>query len=166
VEIQDQTRGYLLSVIAAVSLVPAAILICGYFAVAGPMLSDVQATPGAAVRSISMELDRGRIRIWFEGPMAPRPAAALGRTIHWTFRLESPELKRCFWEFDNHALNLMPRMKTTAYIIAFPIWCALAPCLIAPLLWLRKQRRSRTQIGFPVEFIPRCKGASGPSHEI
>jgi hypothetical protein len=148
----QQRRNHLLSVIASVSLLPATILICGYFANAGPTLTDVQISPIAQVRSTSVELDSGRILIWLATQTPPPTGATLGRKIRWSTRPDLPDLKRCFWEFDNHSLNSVLKNKgATAYIIAFPIWCVLIPCLIAPILWLRKRRHSRTKIGFPIE---------------
>jgi len=140
----------LLSFIAAVSLLPATILLSGYFTLAGPTLTNVQIAPIARVRSTSLEMDGGRIRIWLD-TQAPPPGAVAGRTIHWSERIEFPDVKRCFLEFDYHSLNLMPKKKgSTAYIIAFPIWCALLPFLIAPFLWLRKRRHPKVRVGFPV----------------
>jgi hypothetical protein len=38
---------------------------------------------------------------------------------------------------------------TFFFVFGFPIWCALLPCLIAPLLWIRK-RRQPSSTGFDV----------------
>ncbi len=151
-EMQQRPRSYLLSLLAAISLLPAAILTCGYFASAGPTVTDVQISPIAQVHSTSVELNAGRIRIWLATQTPPPLGSTPGQTIGWSARPDSPDLRRCFWEFDNHSLNSVIKTRgATAYIIAFPIWCVLVPCLIAPLLWLRTRRQARAQVGFPIE---------------
>ena len=47
------------------------------------------------------------------------------------------------WDFE-----LQPNPKK--FLIRVPLWSILLPCSIAPILWLRKKRRSSTR-GFPVE---------------
>jgi hypothetical protein len=99
---EAQQPGRLLSLMAAVSLIPAAILLFGYFSVAGPTLTEMSAT--AQFRSTSVEVDGGRIRIWQATKAVAPPGTAPGRTILWDARATLPDVKRSFFEFDDHSL--------------------------------------------------------------
>jgi hypothetical protein len=58
-----------------------------------------------------------------------------GRDWHFPHeaRLAAPSLHSSIWGFGYEWGKGFQR-------IAFPIWCPLLPCLIAPLLWLRRRR--------------------------
>jgi hypothetical protein len=55
---------------------------------------------------------------------------------------------RAMWEWKCSETKVGPA--STLFLIEFPICCALLPCSIAPILWLRKRRRMHVK-GFPVE---------------
>jgi hypothetical protein len=62
----------------------------------------------------------------------------LGHGVVWYFHPGLPEPRSCLWEFDAHLQLAGPA--GVFDIFAFPIWCVLLPCLIAPLIWLRRLR--------------------------
>lgn len=140
-----------LSILAALSLLPAAVLLSGYFLVAGPTFTAVSGAPVAHSRAVDVHMDQGRIRIWISTVTPPPTGVPKGTSVSWRLRPSVPDVRRSLWEFDNHSLNSVLNMKgATAYIVAFPIWCALLPFLILPLIWWRKRPRP-TLAGFPIE---------------
>ncbi|HSV16418.1 MAG TPA: hypothetical protein VLI90_19295, partial [Tepidisphaeraceae bacterium] len=102
---------------------------------------------------VDVLLDGGRVEIWDSHAGAP-PRTQIHRwQIFWGFRLRLPDVRRSAWEFDAHALGNAKLGRL--YLIAFPIWCALLPCLIAPALWWRDHRRRgrAEQRGFPLDAV-------------
>jgi hypothetical protein len=147
---QKNRAGILLSLAAAISLLMAGILFCGYLGYFGPTIAFPRQAGATMQRSLSLELERGRIAFWLDQTHLPTSGPARftqpGVQVMWQARLDRPDWKRCFWEFDAHRFSTA---RGTFFLFAFPIWCALVPCLIAPLMWLRR-RRPRTQVGFAV----------------
>jgi hypothetical protein len=142
----------LLSIAAAMSLIFAAILSCGYISRMGP-LARFYGTPGPpALPTIeySPNLESGRVVFW--RTTWPEPTAIQLRwIIEWHARQKLPDVKRPLWEFDAHKVSANTLgYYSSLYIFAFPIWCVLLPCLIAPIFWLRNRRIARDQIGFTV----------------
>src|SRR5581483_11244866 len=77
--------------------------------------------------------------------------APLGSSVSWLVGPRYPDVRRSLWEFDNHRLNsAVGTTGGSAYIIPFPIWCALVPFLILPVIWWRKRPRP-SLTGFPIE---------------
>ena len=121
----------------------ALILICGFFGIFGV---GIDYTSTARLRIRSFALDRGRIRFRHDDAVNSHGLEP-AHELFWMFRPEVPELRYSFWEFDARPDSNGPF--GIFYIVAFPIWCVLLPCLIAPLIWLRRVRRTEPR-GFAV----------------
>ena len=141
----------LLTAFALISLVALGVLALGYFAEFGPAyLHNVVGGPTPHARDIELQLQRGRVAIYWEIWSNPPAGSAPAVThIYWRpVRFRSPDLRRSFWEFDAHPLILAKG--PWIFLVAFPIWCAALPCLIVPLLWLRSKRRITQFSAFPI----------------
>ena len=146
-----------LSIVALLSLFPAVLLLCGYFASIGPNIVIDRSKPIPDRTFCTFVVEGGRFLLLYQvRPQAARQhrtANAPTIFIFWTIKPTLPDFRRCIWEFDAH---LLPPPKTGQwtffFVFGFPIWCALLPCLIAPVLWIR-QRRLPILSGFDV--IPR-----------
>lgn len=140
----------LLSAFVMISLITLAVLVLGCFAEFGPAyLHNVVGGPKPRARDIELHLQRGRVAIYWEIWNNPPAGSAPGGTHIYgrPVRFRSPDLRRSFWEFDAHPL--IPAKGPWVFLLAFPIWCAALPCLIAPLMWLRKRRTTQLS-AFPV----------------
>ncbi|HEX4055462.1 MAG TPA: hypothetical protein VHX86_14450 [Tepidisphaeraceae bacterium] len=144
----------LLSAFALISLIALGVLALGCFAEFGPAyLHNIVGGPRPHALDVELQLQRGRVAIYWETWNNPpaRFFVPTGTHIYWhPVRFRSPDLRRSFWEFDAHPL--IPAKGLWVFLLAFPIWCAAIPCLIAPLMWLRK-RRTTQFAAFPVELI-------------
>jgi hypothetical protein len=141
-------RRSLLSVFAVVSLVAIGILASGYFTQAVPAFRYNRLAGPQYVTFADLNLGSGRIELWFI--KAPSNAAVpTGFQIFWPqrFQISGHDLLRSLWEFDTRSSLFTNGSRT--FLFAFPIWCAAAPFLIAPIIWLRRRRRGR-DAGFPV----------------
>jgi hypothetical protein len=137
----------LLSAIALLSLIALAVLALGSVAEFGPgyFHGDVRG-PKPRVFQFDLELQSGRVAVYWFVWHSPYPTAS--SQILWKqLQFRGPDLRRSFWEFDAHSQNAY--RGRWVFLLAFPIWCAAIPCLIAPLLWLRK-RRTPPPPAFPV----------------
>jgi hypothetical protein len=134
----------LLTASAAISVVIALILCGGYFANFGPGWMRIVRSPVAKMQFIEAQLYRGGFGCYF-GEAAPvMPGQVTG--LQWRFRFAHLNTKRSLWQFEYYWLY-GPGVRQGN--IMFPIWCLLLPCLIAPIRWLRKRRRSQP-MGFDV----------------
>jgi len=144
----------LFNIVALISLLILAVLLCGYFSEFGPVIR-YSALGGVHPHSVAVEpgVQAGRVAIYvldFSGsPVRGYPAGLSFQGWHGGLRL--PELHRCFWEFDCHTLGAR---NGSLFLFAFPLWCAIAPFLVAPLLWLRRRRRPSDDRGFAVVVTP------------
>ncbi len=141
----------LLSALALVSVISLGVLALGLAAEFGPaFLHNVTGGPKPYALDIELELQRGRVAFYwehFDNP--PAGLVPAGTHVFWrSVRFRGPDLRRSIWEFDAHALT--PLKGLWVFLVAFPIWCAALPCLIAPLLWLRKRRAPQPPSAFPV----------------
>jgi hypothetical protein len=145
----------ILTILAMLSLPFVAVLMYGYLSQFGFKI-DCYKTPAASppYRHLELFLDRGRMGLWSEYWNTPgKPYRARLNWVGHALMPQLPDIRRSLWEFDAHTLpngnGSPPRM----FIFAFPIWCLLLPCLIAPALWLRRHRhRGRAQQrGFPLD---------------
>jgi hypothetical protein len=135
------------------SLAMLLLLACGYVArleVGRFTPASSQSQPAGKVTSLALEM--GRVR-WLAGTFVPPPQIPAGTHVFAGFvplRLDQRTWSQALWGFDAHALEGSSAV-SGLYIVAFPIWCAALPWLIAPALWLRKwhQRRQAAQ-GFDV----------------
>jgi hypothetical protein len=131
-----------LAVLAAASLVAAAMLLCGYFGQVGIALinNDVAA---ARQTVLQFSAEDGRVVLRHHAALSPAaPFGPDGSRARFVFRFgRLPSLRRSVWEFDAHRLWLASAGQLT--IVACPIWCLLLPSLVAPMLWLRRWRSGR-----------------------
>jgi hypothetical protein len=137
----------MLSVMAIVSVFAVAVLAVGYVGQLGPQIvTHAPAAPQPFYREVTLTVEDGRVAWWCDTwSAAPRVGTPTGTHVTWLHRLlppRAPSLRRSLWDFDNHALPMRPP-GPRAYLVAFPIWCAAVPFLIAPALWWRARRRSR-----------------------
>jgi hypothetical protein len=143
-------QSLLLTSLSAISLLALAVLATGYFAEFGPLVQyNVFSGPHPRQVSVDLQLQAGRVAFyWQNSNIAPTKGAIKKLNVRWRgLRFRSPDLRRSFWEFDGHLL--MSTKSAQLYIFAFPIWFLVVPCLIAPLLWLRK-RKGGPMGGFPI----------------
>jgi hypothetical protein len=126
----------LLQASAVISLIIAVVLCCGYFTTFGPGWVRIVRSPVTRMQFVEARLYRGGFGCYFGDATPVTPGQVTG--LQWHFRFAHPNTKRSLWQFEYYWLygpgvrqgNLM-----------FPIWCVLLPCLIAPIIWLRKRRR-------------------------
>jgi hypothetical protein len=140
----------LLSALALISVTALGIFSCGYVAAFGPIFQH-NVFGGSKPNSTQVEayFQFGRVAVYWENWNVP-PAGGTpeGMRVFWRFRrFGVPEVRRSIWEFDAHFLT--GAGGSQVFLLAFPIWCAALPFLIAPLLWLRK-RRTPPASAFPV----------------
>jgi hypothetical protein len=136
----------LLGMLAIASALVSAVLACGYvswFACEIDCYKSAAADP--PYRAIVFGLSRGRVfarSAYWDTPGRPYRARmhflgpGVGAPDEW------------LWGFV--AERVVGINSTRLFIFAFPNWCVLLPCLIPPLLWLRRRRRA-TQRGFPID---------------
>lgn len=138
------------------SLICLAILACGYFGRIGfaQLTTIKQGNSSAVLMRTQVIGGDGRIAWWRQetpGALADgmAPVRHELRPVIQFFPFRPPDIRRCLWEFDDHELILSAFGK--ARIVAFPLWCAAIPFLIAPAMWLRKWRKKRAEpAGFPL----------------
>ena len=124
-------RKHALGILAIVSVVIAVIAAGGYWFMVSFARTSV---PNISVPS-QASFGGGRIFIYID--QADQISAS-----RWVRGMEvGPEIVRP-WDFE-----LQPNPKK--FLIRVPLWSIFLPASIAPILWLRKKRRSRTR-GFPV----------------
>jgi hypothetical protein len=97
----------------------------------------------------SVVTEDGRVKaMWLGYSVASGPSLQPRWYHHWIYptrgRLRAPSMKHSLWEFDAHT-HKGGWMQMSFSIFACPIWCCALPCLVAPLLWLRKRRKNRDQ---------------------
>jgi hypothetical protein len=128
----------LLTSLAVISLLALGVLALGTCAEFGPgyFHGDVGG-PKPHPFQVDLELQRGRVAIYWLVWHSPYPTEH-SHVVWKPVQFSGPDLRRSFWEFDAHSLNTMSGF--WVFLFAFPIWCVALPCLIAPLLWLRKRR--------------------------
>jgi len=148
-------RPSLLGAFAVISLLALGALALGSFAEFGPgyFYSDVGG-PKPHVFQLDLELQRGRVAVYWLVWHSPYPTSR-SHTIWKPLQLRGPDLRRSFWEFDAHSLNI--KSGFGVFLLAFPIWCAAIPCLIAPLMWLGKRRTRQQPSAFPVVLATAVK---------
>lgn len=143
----------ILLVACALSLVLLGMLACGYFGEL-ELFFRPRAPVVGGLDTFSMLGAGNGGQVYFESVTRQTPPGQtfLSPGIHpiLQFRpFRPPVIRRCIWEFD--ARRLHGDFRTSALEIACPIWCVSLPLLIAPVLWLRKWRKSRLQpSGFSV----------------
>jgi hypothetical protein len=135
-------RRHPLDIVAAISLVALGILLCGYVASFRAVCVE-----GTGLRFVFVQAHRGSFAVgWGSGSVT----ASQG----YRLQLGSLDILTFFvwaWPDAPHALGPFAAASMpdgTSYIIV-PLWCLILPCMIAPVLWLR--RRRRTARGFAVE---------------
>jgi hypothetical protein len=84
------------------------------------------------------------------------PSIHQGASGKWsalcTVTLEVPRASDSLWYFSHlpaREFSITSGVRPFS-MIEFPIWCPLLPCLIAPLLWLRRRRLQKQPAGFAV----------------
>jgi len=156
----------LLSTLTVLSLIALAVLALGCFTQFGvAYLHNVFTAPNPHGLDIELELEQGRVAIYWETWNNPPPGMLpAGTHFFWRpMRYHPQALRRAFWEFDAHPLNVVggpsriPLSGVWVFLLAFPIWCAALPCLIPPIIWLRR-RQARHLPAFPI--IPTTKSKS------
>jgi hypothetical protein len=133
---QKNRAGIYLTLASAISLLTAAVLCCGYFGYLSPTVGFPRKASASYQRSISLDLGHGHSPARFTHP---------GLNFIWRANFSRPDWKRSLWEFD--AFHIYAGWGSD-YLLAFPIWCGLLACSIAPVIWSRK--RPRKQVGFAV----------------
>lgn len=136
------------------SLACLAVLLCGYVGRFGPFIRW-QTTANSVLmdRIFSLSLEEGRFAARYMALGAPLASQGV-RTpeIGWDQRFwppRAPPLSRSVWEFDAHRVFLTPRSGVSSFsIFAFPIWCLALPCLVFPMLWLRRRAAKKPVRGF------------------
>src|SRR4051794_2465727 len=125
----------------AFSLAMLLLLACGYVARIGFDVYRGWPRSMRGYQHLELTLEEGRVKFWSDhgtvDPLTPLQNFKAHATFRWRpVRLARPG--RALWDFDAHAL---PATKSTpaAYIVAFPIWCAALPWLIAPTMWMSKR---------------------------
>ena len=130
-------RKHALGILAIVSVVIFVIAASGYWF----MVSFARTSVRNLNVSVPSQMSFGAGRIFIYIDQADQVSAC-----RWVSGWEvGHEISRP-WDFE-----LQPNPKK--FLIRIPLWAILLPCSIAPILWLRKKRRSSTR-GFPVEPAP------------
>ena len=130
-------RKHALGILAIVSVVIFVIAASGYWF----MVSFARTSVRSLNVSVPSQMSFGAGRIFIYIDQADQVSAC-----RWVSGWEvGQEISRP-WNFE-----LQPNPKK--FLIRIPLWAILLPCSIAPILWLRKKRRSSTR-GFPVEPAP------------
>jgi hypothetical protein len=150
--VKSQRRGTALTIAAIVSTIAAMVLCLGYVGRFGPSLC-VGAAAKRDRHEYSLWLESGCISFWSQSyhfaTVPPKPLP-MGTTISWLGEWHRPYLSDLIRTPHSDGTTLPYGWGSTVISITdLPIWCALLPCLIAPLLWWR--RRNRREIkGFEV----------------
>ena len=111
-------------------------------------LSQYLPARSPAAYQVYLSLYGGRVQsYWTKGVgvdlrQAPDPIPS-GFTFarEWHFWTGARGLKRSAWRFDAHAVPALPGL--SIFTLACPIWCAIIPFLIPPIVWLRKRIQKR-----------------------
>lgn len=162
-------RSRLLQAICFVSLVLLGVLGCGYFGtVALLSVSAARAGVPAQVPVTGFGAENGRVVFVSEQrpavPAGPGYLFSLKPGIHPLIRFRPfrlPDFRRIVGHFECHRIKAYPG--SSLLIVGCPIWCAALPFLIAPALWLKRQRKRRVEpAGFCIIQKPpsRSLGAS------
>jgi hypothetical protein len=142
-------------VLVIVSLAVLCILLLGYFCSCGPALDVTKAGPPLTQKEFQLRLDRGRVCFYYiafyTSSTATGKPTPPGTSVRWMgtpLPHLLPDVRRSVWEFDAHWLTAA---RWKGYLLAFPIWCAALPFLIAPGTWFYKRRQRQSARGFPVQ---------------
>jgi hypothetical protein len=143
-------RRYRLSIFAIVSLLTGLIIGIGYIeAIRLVIQFNVTHPP---FRAIQIWTGEGRMNVLFESSIDTRHA----QRIQFGVAGKSISLGVLPPYFASGPFSFPASANPTHYFRAsIPIWCVILPCLIAPIMWLRKAKRARSQ-GFAVA-PPRCR---------
>ena len=125
-------RKHALGILAIVSVVIVVVAAAGYWFMVSFARTSV---PNISVPS-QASFGGGRVFIYID-------QADQISTSRWVCSMDVGHAIVRPWDFE-----LQPN--PTKFLIRVPLWSVLPPCSIAPILWLRKKRRSGTR-GFPVE---------------
>ena len=131
----DAWSNRILMVLLPLSLVLLIRLLCGYVGRIGFVVQGNAPGRGGgpAYHAVTIAADRGRVVCWLETSMAaPVTGIPTGISVRDTVYLlppRPPELRRSIWEFDAHTLGLV--RGANVFLLACPIWCVAALCLIA-----------------------------------
>jgi hypothetical protein len=134
-------RRFALSSVAIASLLIAVVLAGGYVARLSVDVSHMTVGSAVEVVDLTIRAEEGRLVFtpeWAHAVpirwVAAYRLAAPGWRASWSVRPRGHSRPmRAIWEFDAHPLG-------PGYILAAPIWCFEAVCLMAPLLWVRARR--------------------------
>jgi len=143
-------RRHGLSILAIVSLVLLAVLLCGDFIDGDTYLGRASSTGGAVTtRYLAIASARGAIFVSWGKFTVPstRPSGAgygMGRG-RWNIGL--PRVLPSLLGFVIEDRNVPTRRTFT---LACPNWFLIIPCTIAPIVWLRRRRRDNVACGFEV----------------
>jgi hypothetical protein len=142
--------GRRLSILTVISLAMEFVLVCGYFVDVGPMVQRVRiAGSTLSIGGFYIRLRYGCCDVvsfhWTATP-ANYPAVRPGLHFYFPFRAARPTMQESLWGFQIINVGVSRGLR-------FPIWCLIPQCAIAPMLWLRRRRRSLGR-GFAVEPAP------------
>ena len=138
-------RQFSLPVLAAMSLAVGAILASGYVLDLGLLSYRHRLGPPAAFARLMAYVDAGRVSLFVDNwtPQSVARISPVPTGVHLKGSVRAGgrwrDLKSGVYECRAN-WNGGPYWRATVF---FPIWFAEVPCLIAPLLWLRRWRAQR-----------------------
>jgi hypothetical protein len=140
-------RKAVLPILATLSLLFIVVLLVGCFIRAGRgVVFDSYGRRSVVAAAVA--LDGGGARLDYSRT-APSTSSSTFSFALDPPKIRMPDAKRLLWEFDAQIGRSSGRGNTFIYV-EFPVWVAAMPCLIAPILWLRRRMRTNDSRGFAV----------------
>jgi hypothetical protein len=139
-------RKAVLPILAMLSLLFMVLLLVGCFVRIALAAVFYNNTHGS--EAVSVAFDGGRVGLDYWGAGVP----TLHSTVAFAWdppKIRMPDAKRLLWQFDVSSART-GGSGNTYRLVEFPVWIVILPCLISPILWLRRRMRTNNSRGFAV----------------